>query len=362
MLRRGACNGTGRRAYEAGYHRRAKGARGAAGGAGGGRRICVADAVVIEQLRKTFGPKVAVEGMDLVVPAGSLYGFIGPNGAGKTTTIRMIMSILFPDSGRLSVLGKASAIESKDRIGYLPEERGVYRKMKVGSFLKHMARLKGVDGRGLEEKVKGWLDRLGLADCYKKKCEELSKGMQQKVQFIACVVHEPELLILDEPFSGLDPVNTRLLRDLFLEQHAAGRTIIFSTHVMPQAEQICDHIVMIHRGRKVLDASIGEIRSRYDPHTLVVEPLDAGSEERIAGVPGVIRVARLERGFEVSLAPGGEPHAMIREIVARVPVIRVELRRPTLEDVFIQIVQESGEPGAGTAAGLREPAEHGAMA
>jgi ABC-2 type transport system ATP-binding protein len=184
-------------------------------------------------VRKAFGPKVAVEGMDLEVREGSLHGFIGPNGAGKSTTIRMIMSILFPDAGELSVLGRRSAVESKDRIGYLPEERGVYRKMKVGSFLQHIGRLKGLDAGGsLRRSVDDWLERVGLPDVAKKKCEELSKGMQQKVQFISCVLHEPDLIILDEPFSGLDPVNMRLIRDLIREQHEAGRTVIFSTHVM----------------------------------------------------------------------------------------------------------------------------------
>src|SRR5262249_3440934 len=186
--------------------------------------------------RKRSGRTTAVDGFDLVVPRGSLYGFIGPNGAGKTTTIRMIMSILFPDSGELSVLGRPSALDAKDRIGYLPEERGVYRKMRVGSFLTYMARLKGLRGAGLPERVRRGLARLGLDDVRLKPWEELSKGMLQKIQFLAAITHEPELLILDEPFSGLDPVSTRLLRDMILEEHARGATILFSTHVMPQAE------------------------------------------------------------------------------------------------------------------------------
>ncbi|MEL6741471.1 MAG: ATP-binding cassette domain-containing protein, partial [Planctomycetota bacterium] len=213
----------------------------------------MSNAIRMNGVRKTFGPKVAVEGIDLSVPEGSLHGFIGPNGAGKTTTIRMIMAILFPDRGDLEVLGRKSAVESKDRIGYLPEERGVYKKMKVAPFLEHMGRLKGLDaGPSLRKATRDWLDRVGLPDVAQKKCEELSKGMQQKVQFIASVLHEPDLLILDEPFSGLDPVNMRLLRDLIREQHEGGRTVIFSTHVMVQAEQLCDHIVMIHNGKKVL--------------------------------------------------------------------------------------------------------------
>src|SRR5947207_2717271 len=212
-------------------------------------------AISLNGVSKTFGTTVAVRDLDLVVPRGALYGFIGPNGAGKTTSLRMIMSILFPDRGRVSVLGCQSAQEAKDRIGYLPEERGVYRKMKVGAFLIYIARLKGVNDSQAATRVRSWLDRVDLPNVYDKKCEELSKGMLQKVQLIAAILHQPELLILDEPFSGLDPVNTRLLRDLILAEHRRGATILFSTHIMVQAEELCEHIVMLHRGRKVLDES-----------------------------------------------------------------------------------------------------------
>ncbi|MBY0262089.1 MAG: ATP-binding cassette domain-containing protein, partial [Phycisphaerales bacterium] len=221
------------------------------------------DAIQIERLRKSFGDKVAVNELSLSVPSGSLCGFIGPNGAGKTTTIRMIMSIIFPDSGSLSVLGRPSAVESKDRIGYLPEERGVYKKMRVGAFLTYMARLKGVDGATAKRRSAEWLEKVGLGREWKKRCDELSKGMQQKVQFIAAVIHEPDLLILDEVFSGLDPVNRRLMRSLIDEQHRAGRTIVFSTHAMYEAEQLCDRVFMIHRGVKVLDDTIAGIRARF---------------------------------------------------------------------------------------------------
>ena len=322
------------------------------------------DAIIIRGLRKTFGPKVAVDNLDLAIPQGSLHGLIGPNGAGKTTTIRMIMSILFPDSGELSVLGRASAVESKDRIGYLPEERGLYKKMKVGAFLVHMGRLKGLDSGGLPSKVKAWLERMQLAECYKKKCEELSKGMQQKVQFIASVLHEPELLILDEPFSGLDPVNTRLLRDLLREQHTAGRTIIFSTHVMFQAEQLCDRIVMIHQGRKVLDDTMAQIRARYTPRSVVFEPVGAGVDlSAVLRLPGVGNVTGAGPTYEAWVRDGEEPTAVLGRIAATLPVARVELHRPSLEDVFVEIVE--GKSAAGEAAELRhslrdEPASVGA--
>jgi ABC-2 type transport system ATP-binding protein len=305
----------------------------------------MADAIHIEGVRKTFGTKVAVDRLDLRVPEGGLYGLIGPNGAGKTTTIRMVMSILFPDSGSIRVLGKKSALESKDRIGYLPEERGVYRKMRVGAFLRHMGRLKGMPGHGLDTKVKGWLDRVGLADCHRKKCEELSKGMQQKVQVIAALLHEPELVILDEPFSGLDPVNTRMLRDLILEQHRAGRTMVFSTHVMHQAEQLCDHIVMIDNGRKVLDDTLPDIRARHDPRTIVFDPANGSDASELRTIQGIRGVVKTEQGFEASLAEGADPTQAMRLIVQAMPVTRIELRRPTLEDVFIEIVRSGGSGG-----------------
>jgi ABC-2 type transport system ATP-binding protein len=300
----------------------------------------------MQGVRKTFGRKVAVEGIDLTIPEGSIYGFIGPNGAGKTTTIRMIMSILFPDHGELSVLGKKSAVESKDRIGYLPEERGIYKKMKVGSFLMHMGRLKGLDRSGLKPRVMEWLDRVELADVYKKKCEELSKGMQQKVQFIASVLHEPDLIILDEPFSGLDPVNMRLLRSLIDELHAKGKTVIFSTHVMHQAEQNCDHIVMIHQGRKVLDDTLDDIRERFDPRALHVDPI-GGIEQAhaVSQVPGVAHVTPIEGSLEVVLDEGIEPQAAMRSLLEAMPMRRVEIKRPTLEDIFIEIVT-GGKRGA----------------
>jgi ABC-2 type transport system ATP-binding protein len=306
------------------------------------------NAISIRGLTKTFGPKLAVSNLDLEVPTGSLCGFIGPNGAGKTTTIRMIMSIIFPDSGELSVLGKASAIESKDRIGYLPEERGVYRKMRVLPFLTYMAKLKGVDSGAARQKALNWLGKVGLGDVAKKKCEELSKGMQQKVQFIAAIIHEPDLLILDEVFSGLDPVNRRLMRELIDEQHKAGRTIVFSTHAMYEAEQLCDRVFMIHRGVKVLDDTIAGIRRRFDPKTIIVEPFDdhapsgLSADELIRNLPGVSHMERDREGIVLNVADGVPPSRLMAEIAALVPLRRIELKRVSLEDVFIDLVDASG--------------------
>lgn len=303
------------------------------------------NAIDIQGVTKTFGPKVAVDNLDLQVPEGAMYGLIGPNGAGKTTAIRMVMSILFPDSGSISVLGRDSAIKSKDKIGYLPEERGLYKKMRVGAFLKYMAYLKGRRGDGLEKEIKQWLERLDLVDVYKKKCEELSKGMQQKIQFLTTILHNPELLILDEPFSGLDPLNMRLLRDLIREQNQAGKTVIFSTHVMHQAEDLCDHIVMIDQGRKVLDSTLGEIRTQFDPRTIVFDPTDSTqSLDPVRGLPGVRAVSRIQDSVEVSLSDGDNHEQTLKRIVEMVPVRSIAIRRPTLEDVFIQIVQ-TGKSG-----------------
>ena len=226
-------------------------------------------ALQLNNLRKTFGSTVAVHGMDLAVPRGALYGVIGPNGAGKTTTIRMIMSILFPDSGQLSVLGHRSALEAKDRIGYLPEERGVYRKMKVGAFLTYMARLKGVAPEDAAARVPKMLVSIGLPDVEGRRCEDLSKGMLQRVQFLAAVIHQPDLIILDEPFSGQDPVSVRILREHIVEHHRRGATVLLSTHVMAHAEEMCQHVVMIHQGRKVLDEPIAGLRRQFDPRTIL---------------------------------------------------------------------------------------------
>ncbi len=313
------------------------------------------DAIVLRSVTKSFGAKVAVRDLDLAVPQGALYGFIGPNGAGKTTTIRLILSILFPDRGEISVLGRASALEAKDRIGYLPEERGLYRKMRVGAFLTYVARLKGCKGADVPRRVRQWLERVGLGEVEHKRCEDLSKGMQQKVQFLAAVIHEPDLLILDEPFSGLDPVNMRLLRELIFEQHRRGATILFSTHVMAQAEQICQHVVMVHDGRKVLDDDLGAIRRRYDARTIRVEPLDCGADPSVLRkVPGVRAVEPHGSCYDIGLDEGRDPAQAIREIAVALPVARVELVRPSLEDIFIEIVTGGSPEPESERARLRE--------
>jgi len=304
------------------------------------------NAIELKRVTKSFGRTVAVNDLDLVIPRGALYGFIGPNGAGKTTSIRMMMSIIFPDSGDISILGHRSALEAKNRIGYLPEERGVYRKMKVGAFLTYMGRLKGVSDDLLRKRVPQSLEHVELSGLEGKRCEELSKGMVQKVQFLAAIIHEPDLLILDEPFSGLDPVSAKLLRDLVLEEHRRGATILFSTHVMPHAEEICQNVVMIHQGRKVLDESVGAIRRRFDPRVIFFDPFDPAADmSQISALPEVMRVEKTDAGYEVLLSEGTDTVSSMRRIAMAVAPARIEIARPRLEDVFMRIVSgESSSP------------------
>lgn len=301
-------------------------------------------AIFLRGVTKTFGRMTAVDNLDLSVPTGGLIGFIGPNGAGKTTTIRMIMSILFPDQGEVSVLGHRSALEAKDRIGYLPEERGLYRKMRVGAFLTYMAKLKGIRDPALHRRIERSLEAVGLEGTARKRCEELSKGMMQKVQFIAATIHEPDLLILDEPFSGLDPVSARRLRELVLAEHRRGATILFSTHVMPHAEELCDSVIMIYQGRKVLDQRIESIRRQYDPRRIHLEPLDPAADGlAVRSLPEVEAVDRVNGGYDILLVEGTNPAYAMRRIVEFVTPAVMELARPQLEDVFIKLVSGGTE-------------------
>jgi ABC-2 type transport system ATP-binding protein len=296
-------------------------------------------AIELRDVSKSFGRNTAVKNLNLTIPQGGLYGFIGPNGAGKTTAIRLIMSILFPDSGSMSVLGRDSALEAKNRIGYLPEERGVYRKMRIGDFLHFVASLKGVRDADLDKRIKASLDRVGLGGTERRRCEEFSKGMLQKIQFLAAVLHKPDLLILDEPFSGLDPVSSRLLRDLVLEEHRRGATILFSTHVMPQAEEICQHVVMIHQGCKVLDERLATLCSQYDPRTIEFDPIDPHTDASpIENLPGVERVERSDSGYKVLLLEGTNPAETMHKILDIAKPARLELSRPRLEDIFLKLV------------------------
>jgi ABC-2 type transport system ATP-binding protein len=306
----------------------------------------VSIALKLQGVEKSFGAQRAVSALDLAVPTGETCGLIGPSGAGKTTAIRLIMSILFPDAGSVEVLGRSSALDAKDRIGYLPEERGVYRKMRVEAFLKYLAGLKGMPDAQSVPRARELLTKLGLEDVEKKKCEDLSKGMLQRVQFVGAIVHRPELLILDEPFSGLDPVSVRLLKAVIGEERKRGATILFSTHVMAQAEELCDRVVMIHKGSKVLDEPMSSLRRRYDLTRVLFEPLDPNANlDALRGVPGVLSQQVQDGEVELRVATGTDPASVIREVASRVVPARIEIARIRLEDVFVGIVR--GETNSG---------------
>ncbi|HEY3041220.1 MAG TPA: ATP-binding cassette domain-containing protein [Pyrinomonadaceae bacterium] len=296
--------------------------------------------VSIDQISKNFGEFTAVSDLSLAVYPGRVFGLLGPNGAGKTTTIRMIVNITAPDSGEIRVFGRKITPELQDRIGYLPEERGLYKKMRVGEQLKFFAALKNVDTKEAEQRVDRWLTRLKLAEWKSKKASELSKGMQQKVQFISAITHEPDLLILDEPFSGLDPVNVQVLKEVILELKAAGKTIIFSTHQMEVAEKICDDICLINRSRKVLEGSIREVKSAFRRNAVA---LRLGGGETILEDRGLVsKVQRHSDGIEVLLAQGVSPQALLKELIAAgTTVERFEMIEPSLHDIFIEKVTEN---------------------
>jgi ABC-2 type transport system ATP-binding protein len=297
-------------------------------------------AVQIEHVTKTFGPHTAVDDLSLEVPAGCTYGFIGPNGSGKTTTLRMIMRILHPDRGTIRVLGAETLDAASDRVGYLPEERGLYKQMKVRAALRFFAELKGFRRPG--PAIDAWLERLGLAGWADKRVAALSKGMAQKVQFIAAVVARPQLVLLDEPFSGLDPVNLEVLRDAVLGLRRDGTTVIFSTHDMAVAEQMCDSLFMIYKGKKVLDGPLDAIQARYGSDTVRVRL--GGGENGLARLPGVLKVTELGRLQELRLAPGTDPQQVLAALVARGPVHHFELTRPSLHDIFVRIAAPAEEP------------------
>lgn len=291
------------------------------------------NAVDIAGVTKGFGRHVAVDDLALAVPRGSIYGFIGPNGSGKTTTLRMIMNILQPDAGSIEVLGQPLRGACSEKVGYLPEERGLYRKMKVREVLRFYGELKA--GRRVHREVDEWLERFNLLDRANEKVEALSKGMSQKAQFIAAVVAAPELVILDEPFSGLDPVNANLLTKAVLDLRKHGATVILSTHDMGTAERMCDFIFMIHKGRKVLDGTLEEIQARYGQDTVRVQ-IDP-PEASLAGLPGVTQVMDFGQLRELRLAAEADPQRVLEALLERGRVRSFAVVRPSLHDVFVRI-------------------------
>jgi ABC-2 type transport system ATP-binding protein len=299
-------------------------------------------AVQLDHITKTFGSHVAVDDLSLAVPRGSIYGFLGPNGSGKTTTLRMIMHILHPDRGDITVLGERRRAAASDRVGYLPEERGLYKQMKVRDQLRFYAELKGC--RNSRPLIDGWLDRLGLAAWADKKVQALSKGMSQKVQFIATVVARPELVLLDEPFSGLDPVNADVLREAVLGLSRDGTTVIFSTHDMSVAEKMCDFLFMIYKGKKVLDGTLTDIQAAHttDMVRVRLEENHAGWD----GLPGVQAVRDLGPEQELRLERGADAQELLAALMRRGKVRHFELARPSLHDIFVHIARPEGEEAA----------------
>lgn len=299
-------------------------------------------AILIDRVTKRFGDVVAVNDLSLTVPDGSVYGFIGPNGSGKTTTLRMIMHILLPDAGRVEVLGRSDTRAAHDDVGYLPEERGLYKKMAVRRLLRYYGALKGKPVGQLDREIDRWLDRLQLTGWADKRVETLSKGMSQKVQFIATVVAKPRLVILDEPFSGLDPVNAEVLKDAILDLRRDGTTIVFSTHDMSAAERLCDRIFMIYRGNKVLDGTLDEIQSDYGFDTIRVRTAAGmAALDRLDGITSVTDNGNMQ---EVRVA--GDPQAFLAALAARTAVHQFEVVRPSLHDIFVRIARPTTEPAA----------------
>jgi ABC-2 type transport system ATP-binding protein len=295
------------------------------------------DAIELRGVTKTFGDVVAVDDLSLTVPEGAVYGFIGPNGSGKTTTMRMVVNIFYPDRGAIHVFGKEVRAGRSGEIGYLPEERGLYRRMEVRALLEFHGELRG--GRKVTAEVNRWLERLDLAHCATHRVQSLSKGMSQKVQFIAAVVPEPRLLILDEPFTGLDPVSVDVIRTAILELRRHGATVILSTHDMSVAESMCDSILMIYRGRKVLDGTLDSIQQQYGNDTIRVSA--AGGFD---GLPGVEKVRDLGQVQELRMARGCDPQEVLRALVARSRVSSFAVTKPSLHDIFVRI---AGQEAAG---------------
>jgi ABC-2 type transport system ATP-binding protein len=296
--------------------------------------------VVLRNVTKRFGDFTAVNDLSLEVYAGRIFGLLGPNGAGKTTTIRMIVNITAPDTGTIKLFGKPMTTALQDRIGYLPEERGLYRKMKVGEQLRFFAELKALSVREADQRIDVWLKKLDLTSWKEKRAKDLSKGMQQKIQFIAALIHEPDLLILDEPFSGLDPVSVDLMKETILEQKALGKTIILSTHQMEIAERLCDDVCMINRSRKVFDGQLREIRRSFAQNAVAL---------RVEGADGLLNDPKLITNVrqngddtEVLLTPDASPQVLLKRLVdANVKISKFELIEPNLHDIFVAKVRES---------------------
>ena len=299
--------------------------------------------VELTELRKSFGDFIAVGGVSMSVPSGSIYGLLGPNGAGKTTTIRMMMDIIAPDSGSIAFFGHRRRPEDLARVGYLPEERGLYRKMTVLDHLVFLGELHGLRRRDSAPRIHRWLERVELAEWEKKKVEELSKGMQQKIQLVGTVLHDPDIIILDEPFSGLDPINQGLFKDLLAEYKAAGKTILFSTHVMEQAEKLCDRICLISHGQAILEGELAEIKRRLGGNVYRLEA--EGDLSRVAEIDGVEQAVEHHGALKLLLAPDAAGARVLTELVRFLEVSEFRSAEPGLDEIFVKAVREAEAAG-----------------
>jgi ABC-2 type transport system ATP-binding protein len=314
--------------------------------------VAPSPALLLEHVSKRFADHTAVDDLSLAIPTGVIYGLLGPNGAGKTTTIRMMLGIMLPDTGRIRLLGGAGTARAQSaRIGYLPEERGLYRRMRVLDVLVFLAEMKGVDRRSARDRALAWLDRLGLSEWRARRVDDLSKGMQQKVQFISTLLHNPSLVILDEPFAGLDPVNAQMLKDIVLELRGAGITVLLSTHVMEQAEKLCDQLCIIARGRKLVNGSLAEIKRAHGGKHLTIG-FDGRAGDAAIPLFGDRRLVRKIDDYgqyaELELTPGADPQELLRGLVqGGVRLSRFELMEPSLHKIFIDLVRR--DPACGPA-------------
>lgn len=314
-------------------------------------------AISCEAIEKSFGAVRAVQSLSLNVPQGSVYGILGPNGSGKTTSIRMMVGIYVPDAGAVTIAGQPVSDKTKDGVGYLPEERGLYPKMKVRELLEFFARLKGLPAAGARARVKQWLERVELSDWAEKKVNDLSKGMQQKIQFIVAVIGDPGILILDEFSSGLDPVNANLLMEILLEQRAQGKTILLSTHRMEEAERLCDHVCLINKGRKVLDGGLAAIRAAAGKSTVRVDY--TGDPAVLRQAPGVLRADDFGNYAELKLSPDAQSPAavssLLRFLAPQLTITRFEQLQPTLNQIFLDTVASTTPSTAPTPAVASAP-------
>ncbi len=290
-------------------------------------------AVRLEGVRKAFDGHVAVRDLSLEIPRGSVFGLLGPNGAGKTTTLRMVMNVFAPDEGRIEIGGRPADVAARDRIGYMPEERGLYPRMVLWELLLFLAEIKGTSRRDAAARLPAWLERLGLAEWGKRRVNELSKGMQQKAQFIATVLHEPDVLILDEPMSGLDPVGTDLMREVLLDQRRKGTTLVLSSHQMETVERICDRVALLNRGEKILDGAVADVKAQHGRNSLVLAFDGDGSF--LSDLPGVLRLTDHGRYVEIRLKDGADPQAVLREATRHLRLSRFEIVEPSLHDIFV---------------------------